>query len=200
MEEEAVRDTEALTYDADDGIKVGFADRLGALDDELAIFAEDAETGDDEMADIKKEDHDKAVAEARTEGLNAGKAEGKADGLKEGATAQKTRIKAIIASDEGKKRPKAAYAAAMNTEMSLEEATAFLKDMPEEKAEAVTEKPGKTGAKTEQTPFEAAMNGNNPDVGGGEGGEGEGDASDKAVNSILADYGGVRGVKANKAA
>ena len=38
MEQDAVRETEALTYDAEDSIAVGFADVIGALVDEMIAF------------------------------------------------------------------------------------------------------------------------------------------------------------------
>lgn len=202
MEEDAVRATEALTYDATDGIDIGFADRLGALEDELAIFADEATTGDDDMADVKQEVHEKAVADARTEGAAAGKVEG----LKEGATAERERINAIMNSEEGKKRPKAAHSTAMNTDMSVEAATKFLATLDEETPEAKAnpaeptgEKPNATG-KTETSHFETAMNKGNPEVGAEVNDDEEVDASEAATNSILADYGGVVGKRSGKAA
>ena len=137
--------------------------------------------------------HEAAVANAQTTG----------------AKAEKDRIKAILACDEGKARPKAAMSCAMNTDMSLDAAKAFLADLPEEKAEAPakTETEGKDKAKTEdkgkpaasgKTPFEAAMDkSDNPNVGAdaGDDDEGAGD-DDKASMSILADYAGATGRKA----
>lgn len=60
-------------------------------------------------------------------------------------------------SEEGKKRPSAAMAAAMDTDMSAEQATKFLAKLPEEKAEAARpDAPkGKDGAAAD---FAAAMN------------------------------------------
>lgn len=204
MDEKAVRATEALTYDANEAIDIGFADRIGALDEEMVIFSEEvAATEDEQMADTTKTTdaksvdqatHDAAVSTARTEG----------------ATAERARISGILASDEGKARPKAAMSLAMKTGMSVEEAKSVLTDMPEEKAEApaaggdkaktedTTEAKGKQpDAKGKQTPFEAAMDkSDNPNVGadGGDDDEGEGDDA-KASMSILADYAGATGLK-----
>jgi signal peptide peptidase SppA len=195
MDEKAVRDTNALTYDANEAIEVGLADRVGALDEEMVIFSEEvAATEDEQMAqstEVKTVDqatHDTAVAAARTEG----------------ATAERTRISAILASDEGKVRPKAAMSLAMKTGLTLEEAKATLADMPEEKAEtpipapaAATPDPKKPAA-AGPTPFDAAMNKDNPEVGGGDGSEGAND-DEKASTSILADYAGATGLKKKSA-
>ena len=204
MDEKAVRDTKALTYDANDAIDAGLADRIGALDEEMVIFSEEVAAAEDEqMADktttttdaktVDQATHEAAVANAQTTG----------------AKAEKDRIKAILACDEGKARPKAAMSCAMNTDMSLDAAKAFLADLPEEKAEAPakTETEGKDKAKTEdkgkpaasgKAPFEAAMDkSDNPNVGAdaGDDDEGAGD-DDKASMSILADYAGATGRKA----
>lgn len=198
MEDSAVRATEALTYDAEDGMEVGFADRLGALEDEMANFAVEADIGDEQMADTKtytQEQYDAAVAAARTEGETAGKTAGIAEGKTAGATEAATRLSAILDSEEGKKRPKAALNAATKTKMTAEEAVAFLATLDEEKATAP--EGGKPKGKTELTPFEQAMGNNNPNVGaeaggeGGEGGEGEEDTS----ASILSAFGAVTGIK-----
>lgn len=135
LDEKAVRATEALTFSAPEAVSNGLADSIGSLDDAIAVFAADMlEMEDNTMSTKTVATVDQAAAEtaARNEGFEAGKAEGK----QEGVVAAKERITAIIASDEGKKRPKAAMSAALKTEMSVEDATAFLADLPEEKAEA----------------------------------------------------------------
>lgn len=201
MDEQAVRDTEALTYDAEDGIEVGFADRLGTLEDEMAIFADEANAGDEQMADktYSQAEFDTAVATARTEGHAAGVTEGKTAGATEANAANKARMDTVLNSDEGKKRPKAAVNA-LKTSMSADEIVAFLGDLAEEKAE--TTDAGKGGKPGAQTPFEKAMGSNNPEV-GDEGGEGEGDGGDETasnVSSILGAYGSQAGVKPAKRA
>lgn len=194
MDEKAVRDTKALTYDANEAIVVGLADRIGALEDEMTIFSEEATvTENEQMANdkqapevkgIDQATHDAAVATARTEG----------------ASAEKGRIKAILACDEGKNRPKAAFSCAMNTEMSLEEAKAFLADLPEEKAlaeqPAKAEQPAATAPG--KTPFETAMDSSgNPDVGVELRAAEDEDLGDdaKAAESILAAYASATGKK-----
>ncbi len=196
IDESSVRATEALTYDAQDAIDVKLADRIGALEEEMVIFGQDIDTGDFEMAvdttdkGIPQATHEKAVADARAEGVTAGKLEG--------ATAERTRISAILASDEGKKRPKAAMSLAMKTALSVEEVSATLSDMPEEKAEAKTETKTEPRA-SDDNPFKKHM-----DANGGTGVEtgGDDDGEPEAVSkgqSILASYGNATG-RSRKAA
>jgi len=211
MDEQAVRDTEALTYDAEDGIEIGFADRLGALEDEMAIFADEALNGDEDMATYTQEQYDAAVTAAHTEGHAAGETAGRAAATAEATAAATARMNTVLDSDDGKKRPKAAVRA-LKTSMSAEEIVAFLADLPEESAAApaatttTATAPGvgaTTTATRQQTHFEAAMGSGNPEVGAEAGGEGEGDGGDDTasnVSSILGAYGSQTGVKSQKRA
>lgn len=170
MDESAVRGTEALTYDALDSLKVGLADRVGSLEEEMVLFSNDIISGDEQMADttvqgVPQATHDAAVASARTEGEAAGVITGKAAGFKEGATAERDRVKAIFALDESKTRPAAAKQVALETDLPVDKAKAFLTGMPAEKA---------SGTRADRNHFEEHMEQNAPDVGGGEGDEDEG--------------------------
>lgn len=133
IDAQAVRDTEALTFTAAQSTSNGLADAIGNLDDSLAAFAADLSKRKKgpNMADFTQAQYDEGTAAARAEGLSAGRAEGS----KEGATAERARISAILGSDEGKKRPVAALAAALDTDLSAESASAFLAKLPVEKAE-----------------------------------------------------------------
>lgn len=190
LEESDVRATEALTYDSEEAIKAGLADRIGALEDEMVLFSNEISIGEEQMANesdkgIPQETHDKAVADARAEGV--------AEGTKAGMTAERTRINAILASDEGKKRPKAAMSLAMKTGLSLEEATASLADMPEEKAETPS---GEQKTKGQQSHFEQHREKNNAKVETEEQDEPDASAAsgESKVNSIVADYARAAGV------
>ena len=123
MDEKAVRDTEALTFSADEAVSNGLADNIGSLDDAIVAFATDLSKMEDENM-ITQEQLDAAVATAT------------ATGNSEGAAAERTRINAIIGGEAGKKRPQAAMAAALDTDMSADVANAFLAKLPEEKVEA----------------------------------------------------------------
>lgn len=189
MDESDVIATKALTYDPEEAIEVGFADKIGALDEEMVLYATETGEEDSEMANdnntkvegIDKATHDAAVASARTEGMTAGK----------------ERIKTILGSDQAKTRPAAAMSAALNTNMSADEAKEFLATLPEEKpAQATTEKvepkAGETGGKpAAKTPFENAMeSGDNPEVGADTNGK-QGKTTDEDLSaSILSDYAG----------
>ncbi len=199
MDDAAVRATEALTYDASDAVEVGLADRVGSLDEEMVLFSNEVALGDEQMADVKQEDHEKAVAAARTEGMAAGKA----DGVKDGMAAERARISGILASDEGKKRPKAAMSLAMKTGLTVEEASATLADMPEEKAEAPkgdkAEDQGTKKAKGESHFDKAMGNGTGVEARSEEDDEDE-DSPESLSASILSDYAGAAGAKRKKKA
>lgn len=195
MDEGKVRATEALTYEAKQAIDKGLADRVGSFEEEMALFSDEIDQGDENMA-IEQAAHDAAVNSARTEGHAAGKAEG----LKEGLTAARVRINAILALDEAKERPKAANSLAMKTDLSVEDAKASLADMAvEPKAEVKT--PPKPKAGEPGAMFDAAM-GN----GAGVEAEGEGDDADDTdkaatgANAILGSYRRATGRPAKKAA
>jgi signal peptide peptidase SppA len=153
IEEKAVRKTEASIFDAKAALEVKFADRIGALDDEITAFtASFTKEEDDDMADTKAQTFTESdVANARSEGV--------AEGHKAGVKAAMDRITAIMASDAGKERPKAALNAAMKTSMPADEAVAFLATLPEEKAEAPKADDTPKGAGAPAGMFEAAMDG-----------------------------------------
>lgn len=189
MDEDDIRGTEALTYDAEDSIEIGFADRIGALEDEMIAFTEEVAEAEDEQMTTKNQP---TVAEATTDTIakatyDADVAKATTDGKAAGSKAEKDRMTAILGSDEGKKRPKAALSAALKTDMTVEQATAFLADLPEEKAEAAAAPKGKEAPKAAAAPFEAAMSRENPNVGAAiEEGEG---AQMSVVDGIFASAG-----------
>lgn len=167
VEEDDVRATEALTFDAQDSLAKGFADRVGALDEEMVIFTNEvaAATEDETMTQFTQEQMDAAVASAT--------ATAKAEGVKEGAKATQTRITTILGSDAAKAKPKAALSLALKSSDSAEDVIAMLADMPDEKAEAPKEQTPKA-----KTPFETAMEqSGNPKVGASNDGD---DGKEKA--------------------
>lgn len=158
MSEDAVRATEALTYDAQDSVEVGFADAVGAFEDETAKFVEETQMETDEMTDKTNPAPDAAAVTAATE---KGRAEGHAAGMKD----QKDRITAILGCDAAKARPAAALAAAIDTDMSAEQAASFLAKLPEEgKVEPAKEEGTDTG-KDGNALADAMKNTANPNVG-----------------------------------
>jgi len=129
LDEKKVRAAGALTFTSSEAVDQGLADRVGPLDDALAEFATCllGNDGEDTMTDqakpgVAQADHDAAVAAA-------------------GATAkaaERKRIADIKASDAAKDRPIAAESVAMNTELSVEAAVAFLGTLPKETAAKTT--------------------------------------------------------------
>lgn len=118
MDPEDVRATEALTYTATQALEAGLADEIGSLDDAVAAFAADLSTDaeDETMSGITQEAHDAALAGARTEAETAGRGAG--------ANAAKTRIKAILGSEEAKGRTELAEHLAFDSDLPAEAAVA----------------------------------------------------------------------------
>lgn len=160
MDEKAVRDTEALTFSAEEAVSKGLADNIGSLEDAIVAFATSMSTKEDDQMSFTQEQLDAAVATAT------------ASAKTEGAKEEKARITAILGSDAAKDRPVAAMAAAMDTDMSVEQATNFIAKLKPEAAEAPVAAAapvdpnaakGKDGASND---FANAMNGaEHPEVG-----------------------------------
>lgn len=187
MEEADVIACKAYTYDAEDGIEKGLADKIGALDEELAAYAlEISEQGDFYMSNFqpqstgRKPGDTTASAPVAGEGVSlethrnevqAAEQRGEQRGRTEGANSERTRISAIMSSEEATARPVAAKQFAMETDMPADKVVAFLKGLPEEKA-AVVEPPQQQPQATTQKPrnhFAEHMNSSmQPDVGAGD--------------------------------
>lgn len=197
LSDEAIRATEALCFTATQALSEKLADSIGPLEDALVAFAADLSSteGDEEMSEQDKAAQQAAIDAARAEG----KTEGHAAGLKEGATAAVTRINAILGCEAAKDRPKAALSAALKTEMTAEQAAAFLADLPAEAPAAVApEKPDGETAETQVTTdaLSAAMaaTGEGPKVGaaGKPGGESVEDKDDGSDIVALATQAGIK--------
>lgn len=185
MDVQAVRDTEALTYGADEAVALGLADEVGSLTDGLAAFSRDISnsyhTGGNTMSTKDDNLQGEAVSAADLEKAKAdAKAEGHAEGLKEGATNERARVKAICECDEAKNRPAASFHLAVNTGMSVDDAKALLATLPED---AKVEAPAR--AEADATAFERAMAEGNPELGAGAGAP---KTEETAADSILRDY------------
>lgn len=163
MDEQVIRGTEALTFSAPDALSIGLADKIGAFDDALADFSAslNPNVGDETMADFTQAQLDAAVADA-VAAANTTHAAALATAKTEGATAERTRISAILASDAAKDRPKAALSLALKGGMDAEATASVLSDLPTEAAtETVVDK--EAGAKGDR--FDAAMDKTkNPDI------------------------------------
>jgi signal peptide peptidase SppA len=183
IDEDKVRGTEALTYDAADSISNGLADKVGALDEELVIFANEVTAEEEEqMTTFTQEQLDAAVSQARAAGVE----DGKKIGAAEGAAAERTRVTAIMTSDEAKTRPVAARALA-DAGIGAAEAKVALAAMPEEGKQQKAE--AKSAPKA--TAFERMMATGNPEVGAVVGDEEEDEqmSDGKIVDNIFGSVG-----------
>ena len=201
MDEQAVRDTQAASYMAHEAVELGLADTVGPLGTMSAKADPTNENlnEDENMTTPKNPDtvtlaeRDAAVAEA----------------TKLAVAEAMTRTRSILDSEEGVKRPKQARHVALNTDWTLEVATAFLKDCAEEgaapalasdgdeaataAAAAAAAEKAKTEAAAAAAAFAAGMNGNNPDLGAGD--DSGGGSEDDEV-AFLADFRAARGTAA----
>lgn len=164
MDEKAIRATEALTFSAEEAVSNGLADNIGSLEDAIVAFATSLSKTEDENMSFTQEQLDAAVATATA----SAKEEGKNEGMNEGVAQERARVSAIVTSEAGAARPKAAMKMALNDKFAALDADAIvelLADLPEEKAEApAAESPkGKDGAATD---FATAMdNADHPNAG-----------------------------------
>jgi signal peptide peptidase SppA len=157
LEEQAVRDTEALTFSASQAKSNGLADEIGALDDALAAFAVDLSNpqGDEEMSNqdssaaATQTAIDEAVAAA-----NATAETQRTEAVAAAVTAERERISAILGSDEAKGREALASHLALETNTAADAAVAILGKSP------------KADAEGGNTPFDNSMESSgNPEVG-----------------------------------
>ena len=151
MDEKDVRATEALTFSAEEAVSNGLADSVGSLDDAIAAFAASMSKEDENMTTKDTAAVDQAAIDtARAEGMVAG------------ASAERSRIAAIVNSEAGAKRPKAALKMAVNEKFSAVDADAIVEmlgELPEEKAEASADAKASKGKDGAAADFAAHMDG-----------------------------------------
>lgn len=157
IDNQAVRDTEALTYSAEEAVNIGFAHEIRPIDEALAAFTggSNATVGDIQMSN--KEQQITAISQADVDAARA-------EGRKEGASAERERIQGILGCEEAQSRRELSFHLSMNTELSVEAAQGILS------ASAADQHEGTTQAAAPGADFSAAMQHGNPDV-GGDGGE-----------------------------
>lgn len=181
VSEQSVRDTQALTYSAEEAVEKGLADKVAAYDAAVDDFASslDQQPQGVQMSTNQETAAGKTFAQAD---LDAARAEGMAAGAK----AERERIKGIQTSAEAADRPALASHLAFNSSMSVEEANGML---------AVSAKETKQN-ESAASPFEKAMANDNPDLGSTAKGEAKSEQSASA--SILADFKAAGGQTATK--
>jgi capsid assembly protease len=181
MSEQAVRDTQARVYRASEAQTQGLIDIVAAPSKALTAFQEAVMNADDDNDadpngsgsddDDDQSGQENAMTPEEQAAANAAATQANATTQatvdeKAVRTAERTRMGAIIGSEEAKANPGLANHLATNTDMSVEDAkAALLAAGPAAKAAAAVEPTSKEGASA----FTQAMNsGKHPEVGGGE--------------------------------
>ena len=179
---------------------------MGPLDEAMAAFAADPISTEEEDEQMSN-----ATATANQAELETARAEGHAKGLSEGkvlgATEAKTRINAILGCENAKEHPVSALAAAMDTDMTAEQANVFLGKLAVEAPAAKTEDKSDDKAKTENKGenaqnFDKAMKDGKPEVGGNAADQGKNDADADSADGVLdlAASAGIPGLRKRKQA
>lgn len=174
MSEDAVRDTEALVYDAEESVEVGFADRIGDYRKEVAAFAA-GQHGETPMTTKTEGGADQVDVAKITE-----------DATKAAVAAERARFAEVQGSEHYKGRETLAGKMLETTSMTGPEIVALLEAAPAGKApEADDDKK----AKGKRDHFAEAMGKEGgPDVGGVDDNESGDDPDADASSSILANY------------
>ena len=154
LPESTLRDTEALTYGAEEAVAKGLAHEIRSYDEALAAFSGelDKNAGVDDMQLTAEQE---SAVQAR---ISEAQTAARAEGMKEGATAERSRIKAIMEHSEAEGRATLASHLALNTAQSVEEAGGIL---------AATPKVAPAAAATGSAPgadFAQAMAKGNPEI------------------------------------
>lgn len=182
VSEQSIRDTQALTYSAEEAVEKGLADKVASYEAAVDDFATslDQQPQGVQMSTTQAPAANTAFAQAD---LDAARAEGMAAGAK----AERERIKAIQTSAEATDRPALANHLAFNSSMSVEEANGMLAASAKEMKQT----------ESAASPFEKAMASDNPNLGSAA--KGDDKAADQSASaSILADFKAAGGQTATK--
>lgn len=131
LDEQAVRDTEALVYSASEALDVGFADGIGKLEEEMAEWSAALETDPGDYTMSTKPTAAEPAATLTQADLDAAKA----SGVAEGKAAERTRVSAILTDPEAAGREATAQHLALKTDMSAEDASELMKTLPKTAAQ-----------------------------------------------------------------
>ncbi|WP_171022550.1 S49 family peptidase [Variovorax sp. 3P27G3] len=132
-----VLSTEAQLYRGRDAVEIGLADQVMSFDETLSAFSATlAKQGGFSKGKSMSKDGNASpnageiTPEQLAQAREAGRAEGHAAGLREGATAERTRVGAILGCDAAKGREATAREFALGTDMAAEVATKLLATVP----------------------------------------------------------------------
>lgn len=151
MDAKDVRDTEALTYNADDALELGLIDAVATPQAAIAAFLTELSGSTTQKGKTMTQ---AAKPEAGTAALTA---EDVTKAQAEARAAERARMSAITGCDEAKDKPKLASHIAMNTEMSVDDAKKMLAAAAPEVTSAAAPA-GAAAAEAATDGFAAAMN------------------------------------------
>jgi len=188
LDEAAIRkELKAYSFTASQALSNGLADSIGSLEDATSAFAECLDDPSDNQGEEAMAGEANLSAVEQAAAIDAAREEGRKIGLAEGATAERTRVAAILDSAEAQDRPALARHLALKSDTSPEAASGLLTVAAKETVVA----PAPAAA---ATPFAAAMDSTkNPDVGAGDAGE---NAENDGQADILASLTGMALIKA----
>ena len=179
LPDEVVRNTEALTFSAEEAIDIGFAHEIAPIEEALAAYSGGNSTTVGVLTMSQTTEKPATQAENTTVAVDqAALDQARIEGRKEGAQAERERIQAILGCDEATHRHDLAFHLAMNTEQTVDVAKGILAAAPEQAPVAAV--PTTPGAD-----FAAAMTSGNPEIGD------EGDAGNEGMDAgkqLIADY------------
>jgi signal peptide peptidase SppA len=191
MDAQAVHDTEARIYRAEDAVALGLVDAIATPTEAVqAFFTElSGSTSTEEMSMDPKVNEPGAADKAAADKAAADQAAANQQAAADARTAERTRIAGITQCEEAKGREKLASHLALSTDMSVDAAKAVLAASAQEAAPAPA---------AAANPFKEAMDGGkHPEVGvdaGAKGGE-NGDGGENMASQILAAQSMATGVK-----
>lgn len=179
MSEDAVRATEALVYDADESLTVGFADQIGNFEDEIAAFAVEARQSGERRMTVKNED--KTYTEAEMGQLTAAAAD---DAAVAAQGAERARFAAVLASGAYAGREALAHELLGTTDLSAEKIESALKVAAPRVPESKGDDPANAFTRVMETEGGAGVKSE-------DGGSGDGDkppTAEEIAAQIKADY------------
>lgn len=189
---QAVIDTQARCYRADDALRLGLIDAIATPQGALTALLGELSGSTVQLSQEKEPE----MADQEKPGAQAASTQDTAAAAQEARTAERARIQGIQSCDESKGREKLASHLALNTDLSVDAAKAILAASPAEKTQAAA-------PAAAVNPFDAAMNASaHPQVGA----DATGDAPNQeqtaasAARSILADFSLASGRKFDQAA
>ena len=134
MSEDAVRKTEALCFDSDESITVGFADRIGVFEEELAAFESEVVVIQDEEDQMTTKTQDTAVETPASDArgpVDQIEAAALTRGRAEGAKAERERFAAVMSDVNYKGREALASKMLAETDLDASAISNLLAASPE---------------------------------------------------------------------